>query len=401
MEEKKIIKLGLFQTIIIAIIVILLILFIIITSINKHSDNKKVKADLFSIKTNENQMLTENNKIEKISSKDIAIVPTLEDKITTNSAWCGTLQLVWNDMINNVVKQDVIFTPQTQTVENLNRQLFKEDQLSEKDYYKVYDLLTKDLKKKIEKSIRSKFNEKSDILDQIDWSKAPQNNSGYLDSNDKRYLFYAMLYKKFKFENKFDELKNGMFGTKYKDIKYFGIDGSSDEKLYSQVDVLYYNSEKDFAIILNTEEGEEVILTRGAIGNNFATIYNNIVNNSNNYSGKKQFTENDYLKVPNIKFNVNKTFNELCNNKFYAKNGDICNIEQAIQTIKVELDREGGKIKSEAAVVMSSGAVARTEPVVQHRYFYLNDEFTMFLKESDKDVPYFAANIEDITLFQN
>ena len=30
----------------------------------------------------------------------------------------------------------------------------------------------------------------------------------------------------------------------------------------------------------------------------------------------------------------------------------------------------------------------------------LNDEFTMFLKEKDKDMPYFAANIEDITLFQ-
>ena len=99
------------------------------------------------------------------------------DEITTNSIWCGTFQLVWNDMVNNVVKQDVVFTPQEKLVENLNKQTFKEDQLSEKDYYKVYDLLTLDLKEKIEKAIKEKFNEKSDILDSIDWSEVPKDAS--------------------------------------------------------------------------------------------------------------------------------------------------------------------------------------------------------------------------------
>ena len=388
MEEKNVIKLSLTH------IVLLLIFFIIAIIVIKHNTvNNKFKSELTYINNIESLSSNENNKTEKTYSNDITIVASLEDRITTNSAWCGTLQLVWNDMINKVVKQDVTFTPQTQTAKNLNKQLFKEDQLSEKDYYKVYDLLTQDLKREIEKSIKSKFNEKSDILDQIDWSKAPKNNSGY--TNDKSYLFYAMLYKKFKFENMFDELGNGNFGTKYNNIKYFGINGNSNKKLYSQVDVLYYNSEKDFAIILNTKEGEQVILARGVTGNSFGTIYNNIVKNYNNYSGVKKFTEDDYLKVPNIKFNVNKNFDELCNKRFYAQNGDICNIEKALQTIEVELDREGGKIKSEA---LSYATMSMSS---HQRYFYLNDEFTMFLKESDKNVPYFAANIKDITLFQN
>ena len=388
MEEKNVIKLSLTH------IVLLLIFFIIAIIVIKHNTvNNKFKSELTYINNIESLSSNENNKTEKIYSNDITVVASLEDRITTNSAWCGTLQLVWNDMINKVVKQDVTFTPQTQTAKNLNKQLFKEDQLSEKDYYKVYDLLTQDLKREIEKSIKSKFNEKSDILDQIDWSKAPKNNSGY--TNDKSYLFYAMLYKKFKFENMFDELGNGNFGTKYNNIKYFGINGNSNKKLYSQVDVLYYNSEKDFAIILNTKEGEQVILARGVTGNSFGTIYNNIVKNYNNYSGVKKFTEDDYLKVPNIKFNVNKNFDELCNKRFYAQNGDICNIEKALQTIEVELDREGGKIKSEA---LSYATMSMSS---HQRYFYLNDEFTMFLKESDKNVPYFAANIKDITLFQN
>lgn len=216
----------------------------------------------------------------------------------------------------------------------------------------------------------------------------------------KKYLFYTMLKKEFNFENDFDELDDGIFGTKYSDIRYFGINNDSNSKLYNQIEVLYYNSKSDFAVILNTKEGEQVILSRGAEGNNFGTIYNNIVKKSNEYEGNKEFTENDYLKVPNIKFNTKKEFDELCGNKFYAKNGNECEIEQAIQTIELEMDKSGGKIKSEAVIFMNEASVMAPTQEVEYRYFYLNDEFTMFLKEKDKDMPYFAANIEDITLFQ-
>ena len=163
---------------------------------------------------------------------------------------------------------------------------------------------------------------------------------------------------------------------------------------------MYYNAENDFAIILNTKEGEQVILCRGAEGGNFATIYNNIIEKAKAYTGNKKFTKNDFLKVPNIKFNTKKEFNELCNKEFLAKDGDRCTIEQAIQTIELEMDKSGGKLKSEAAIVMTKEMALMPSEEVENRYFYLNDEFSMFLKEKDKDMPYFAANIEDITLFQ-
>jgi hypothetical protein len=35
-----------------------------------------------------------------------------------------------------------------------------------------------------------------------------------------------------------------------------------------------------------------------------------------------------------------------------------------------------------------------------YRYFYFNRPFMIFLQESDKELPYFAAQISDITLFQ-
>ena len=153
---------------IIVVIALLAILVILYVNLFKNNNDKRPLTPI------EN-----TNKIseEKKHSENIKTVATLEDEITTNSIWCGTFQLVWNDMVNNVVKQDVVFTPQEKIVENLNKQTFKEDQLSEKDYYKVYDLLTLDLKEKIEKGIKKKFNEKSDILDSINWSEVPKDSS--------------------------------------------------------------------------------------------------------------------------------------------------------------------------------------------------------------------------------
>ena len=50
-----------------------------------------------------------NNKVKDIPlTKGITIVPTMDDKITTDSSWCATFQLVWNDMKNEIVKTDVV-----------------------------------------------------------------------------------------------------------------------------------------------------------------------------------------------------------------------------------------------------------------------------------------------------
>ena len=45
-------------------------------------------------------------------TKDITVVPTMQDNITADSAWCATFQLVWNEMKDEVVRQDVVFEPQ-------------------------------------------------------------------------------------------------------------------------------------------------------------------------------------------------------------------------------------------------------------------------------------------------
>ena len=268
--------------------------------------------------------------------------------------------------------------------------------------YKKFGLMTLDLKEEIENGIKDKFNETSDILDELDWDEVPQDESGYT-LDEKLYLFYAMLFREFKFEKEFDELDKSTFKgqtKEYDDIEYFGIDYESSKELYSQVDILYYNSDEDYAVSLKTKEGDLVVLGKGIEGNTYEDIYNNIQKEADSYEGIKSFTKNDTLKVPNIKFDILKEYEDLENRPFYNYKNDECVILKALQTIKFELNRKGGKIKSEAAIVMKETSAALEPQEVQYRNFNFDGTFTMFLQEAESDKPYFAANIDNITLFQ-
>ena len=163
------------------------------------------------------------------------------------------------------------------------------------------------------------------------------------------------------------------------------------------MEILYYNSNEDFAVKLKTKQNDEVILAKGTEGATFNEIYNNINENSSNYEGIKEFTEEDELKIPNIDFDEKKEITYLRDKTFQFSNGTEYRIEKAMQTIEFELDEKGGKIKSEAGMMNREMALL---PAEQERKFYFDDEFTIFLKETDKEKPYFAAKIQDITKFQ-
>ena len=335
-------------------------------------------------------------------SKDVAVVPTMNDEIKQDTSWCGTFQLVWNDMKNEVVKKDVEFTPQLEMVKNLNKEDFNESMLSEDYYFKIYGLKTLELKNKIEKGIKKKFNQTSDIIRDFDWDEKELDNPN--NPNERRYFFYTMLYRKFEFLKEFDELKNGKFGQEEKDTKYFGIDNNTDNSVGDQIDVLYYNSKDDFAILINTKTNDEVIFCKNPNGNTFNEIYENMNTQASSYKGNKKFRDIDEFKAPNLTLNVKREYKELANKPFKTADPiyDTAEIQKAIQSIKFSLDKKGGEIKSEAAIDMKNLATAYEPPIKKEepRYFYVDDTFAIFFREKGKEKPYFAGRINDITKFQ-
>lgn len=332
----------------------------------------------------------------------ITVVPTMRDTITSDSSWCGTFQLVWNDMKNEVVKKDIVFTPQEEMATNLNKEEFTQDMISDEYYFKIYGLKTLSLKEEIENGIQEKFNQKSDILDDFDWSESELDNPNNQDV--RRYFFYAMLYRKFEFLQEFDKLENEKFGDKYDDIEYFGIDENTKNSVGDQIDVLYYNSKDDFAIVINTKTDDEVIFCKSPQGTNFKEIYENMNKETDNYTGSKSFKSIDEFKAPNLTFNEKREYTELQDKEFETADPyyNTAAIGKAIQTIKFSLDEKGGEIKSEAAIDMKISATSiNTKPKEEEpRYFYVDNTFSIFLREKGQDMPYFAGRIENITKFQ-
>lgn len=325
------------------------------------------------------------DKKELKETKGVDVVPTLSDKISKDTSWCPTFQLIWNDFKNDIVKQDIKFEKKLDMLDNLNKEDFTKNDISDSYYYKIYGRKNLELKSKIENAIKEKFNQKSDILDQFDWS------SDALDSGEDvidRYFLYSMLYREFEFNKKFDT-----FNDKFKDIKnveYFGIIKESI-LIRNQIKVYYYNNENDFAIKLITKNNDEVIVIKNPKGETFEEIYNNIKDKQTT-----SFNSDDNFMMPKIDFNVLREYSELENKEIETIDG-IYTIEKAIQSIKFSLDEKGGKVKSEAGMDVKFEATASDKKI---RNFYVNDTFALFLKESNKDKPYFALRVEDISKFQ-
>ena len=311
------------------------------------------------------------------------LTPTYTSNLSTidsNRVWVGTFNLVWNDFMNDVIKGNIEFRNGKSDLANeLNKQGFKEDQLSANSYFKIQGpAMGQDLKNRINIGIQQKFNEKSELINKIDWN----------DPNG--YILYAMLKKEFEFLEPFSTAMGGLnFNNSETKVKCFGVDGANNPIARKNVEILFYNSENDFAIKLNTKEGEEVILYKTTDENkSFEDNYNRIKEQQDLYSGEKVFEDDDILRIPFIKVNDEINYDELCGRDI--KNS-IYYIKQALQTIDFELNNVGGSVKSEAVIEATMKAGLNIS-----RKMIFDSDFILYLKESNKEQPYFALKVDNI-----
>lgn len=313
----------------------------------------------------------------KANTSDIKTANLFNSKLSdSNTVWVGTFQLLWNDLCDNYVNGPIVFTNgQTQFAEELNKQSFNKSMISEDSYYTAHGVMTKSFKKQIEDALQQKFNDKSDILNTLNW-------------DGKSFLAYAMLKKDFQFVHAFDVLPKEKFGKSDELVKYFGFQKKATTEQREPIRVMFYNSVNDFAIKINTKSNDKVVLYRTDSKASFEDIYNEMLNKSRTFKGTKSFKDNDKLKVPYLTFNTKHEFKELTGK--HIKGTDLT-IDSALQTVKFKMDNKGVQLKSEAAMIMRMSMLnPENEPP---RYFYLNNNFVLFLIEEDK--PYFALKVVD------
>ena len=326
--------------------------------------------------------------VSSSATADLEILPTMDsDSIAKNQVWVGTFQLVWNDLINEIIKCPIEFIGYKSVMaENLNKQDFTTNDLSESAYYKKWGLASPMLKKEIENGIKEKFDETSDILNSFDWTPAPD-----------KYFLYAMLKKDFEYIQPFAKLPDEEFSGSEGKVKYFGTDENSDSALRRTINVLYYNNKNDCALSLKSKQGDVIYLYRTNDDKKLSELYKDMLSKSGMYEGNKSFASIDKFKAPMIDFKTDREFPEL----YYKiiKNTSFF-ISKAIETVHFKMDEVGVKLKSEAGIMLEKAAISPVGLNAKPRYFYFNGQYAIFLIEEGKSKPYFALKINDAEKLQ-
>ena len=314
------------------------------------------------------------------TDESIEVLPTMTTQsVTENRIWVGTFQIVWNEILENIVKAPIKFVGfNSKMATDLNKKEFTKNNIDISAYYTKSGIVSPKLKKEIEKGIKKKFHEKSDILDMFDFSYQPN-----------KLFVYAMLKKDFQFLSAFDKLPQGYFGKNRKPVQYFGIKDNSNSKLYKNVHVMFYNNDKDFAVKLYTKGKDEVLLYRTNNNETFAKSFADINQKEKNYKGNKNFVKDDTLMIPNINLYKVANFGELEGHNIANTN---FRIDKTIETVDFKMNNEGIKLKSEAAAMVRCTCL---EPI-RGRSFSFNDNFVIFLIEKGQKVPYFAMRVHDV-----
>lgn len=300
-------------------------------------------------------------------------------KTDSNTIWCGNFQIAWNELTAYIGKKIEFENEESELVESLNNNHFTKEMLSNKDYYvkvKEAPFNIDKLKKEIYNDVRNKFNEnRLDLLNQLNFNS----NNGI--------FIYSILRKEFEYIEEFDTFPY-MYSENNQFVRCFGIN-SSDNKAYKNVEVMYYNETQDnYGVKIKTKNGEDVILYKTDTMGNFEEIYNELIEMEKTYEGDKNFNRQDYLTVPFINVNLNINYEELCGKYILGTNGKY--ISNAIQTIQFSLDNKGGRLSSDAVI---KSDVLSSIPISARKFNFCQPDCYLFLKENDKDLPYFAQKI--------
>jgi len=326
--------------------------------------------------------LTKNANIPRNGGTS-SIVLSLEDNFKKNDYWSASFNLLWNALTYEMDSENIknSSSKNKKLIDNLNKKTFTKTNLKSDAYYNKYGYATEELKNAIAKDLKKKFNMNSEILDNVNW-------------NGEKYYMYSALYKNLKFKYKFQNLDKEMFKNK-DGVAYFGLKKNGNKKIREQIRVLYYKDINNFAIKLITASDDEVILSRGAKGNNFLEVYQNIQKNTESYDGSLVFSKNDELKVPVISFHYYEEIDDL-NGVGLPLTKEDEKIGKIIRDTSFKLDARGDKLMDKDAIAMQEELLDK-----DMRLFYLTSDFSLFLIEKNKDLPYFALNVTDIGKFQS
>jgi len=352
--------------IIITGLLVLIALFFLWQYLNKNNSNNQF---------NNNQLIVDN------SNFDVSILDNyLGSYYKGNYVWGGAMNLAWNELGENIIKEKIILNTDDSTalemVSKLDNSPFSKNDLDEESYYikSGYGQSTVD---EINRESRKKFPSKSFSDLQI-------------DLGEREIISYAYFLKEIEYKEKFKK-DNVWFNNE----KVAGF-VSNNEENRNNVKIVKYENDDKFIIKLELKDNkDELILAKGYDMESPKEVISEIIDN--NKKNLPTMGENDNFSAPILHLDHVRTYNELIG-KFFANNDfQTYFISQMYEKIKFDMDEEGARVENEAVIVAKESMPIKP---VERKRLLLNEPYWLVMKRADSNNPYFILGINNIELME-
>jgi len=324
--------------------------------------------------------------IESSQLKATIITPHMERELEPgeNVIYCSTMQIAWNALEEEVIKEKIRLEGDPPVAKALNKRLSTKKDLSEDCYVAMAERLTEDFLQRLNKILKEKFGD-----------QAPPEVREPISKELPQILAYAYLFKSLQFNKSFESLTDPIqfySGVKPDRVSGFGIPAYSNEDKYrdmgKQVKILRYYDRDHFIIqLISKSEKDEIVLAKIKPSKTLLETIDDIVGvASEGYSVSPNLKENESLKIPILDFNVKHSFLELEGGRLTNKSWEKWRLGKAIQWIRFRLNEKGVILKSRAMQDM----VAATAGPTPMRSFIFDKPYLIYLKQKGAKHPYFA-----------
>jgi len=320
------------------------------------------------------------------------IAPTLDTELnTTNSVvYCPTLQMAW-DELKGVVGGPIRMQKQDDLAAKLNEASCPTGVVPEQAHVAMAGYADRGIVTKLEEVLREKFGAEAPELPAI------------LSDNRTVIVTYSYLCRTLPFPKKFARSEtlplDFRIGEKTHSVHFFGTPQSTADDFASQVEILHYSGEDDFVVrLLSRVKDEFIVLAKipqpQSLAAGVETMRKYLEAERRGFTelevnGKKEFylnrlSQGDFLAIPVVDLNVQRSFPQLCNRLFANPGFEEVWLHQVYQDVVFKMDESGATVRSTAYGAFAGGS---SKP----RRFLFDRPFLLTLWKKGAEQPYLAV----------
>jgi hypothetical protein len=329
---------------------------------------------------------------EKLPDTDV--LPYTGGPITQgrNYLYCGTFQLAWNEMQQQIVKAPIQLEGNPPMADFLNKGPFQKSDLSAESFLAMAGSVDKGIVEEIRQAMAEKFPSAA--------MEAPE------PLEDTAFYAYAYLEKALAFREAFDRLPEPLpfhSGGKEFPVAGFGfrdleVSSERDEQIEKQATILDYRGDDDFILALNTtSERDQIVLAKippqKTLQETIAAVQARI-EQSPLEEWNRGVHASESLVVPIISVGVERRYAELIGRHLRNRGWELYSVSEARQGIRFRLDEYGARLESDSVLGLKSAMPAKP------RQFVFDRPFLIYLKEQSSQRSYFALWVETPEVLQ-